>query len=330
MQILPCLLALLVGGFLRGEKSAGALTTSVATVSRAGADPLRPQKVNQDAVIHTRLLGDEPSLCVGVMDGHGLKGHVVTDYMAQQLPVRLAEQLRTPRPQSDWEARMQELAHFDVGADIDNTDDDTAKPQYADIHHALRHAFHQTHTDALEQAGVPAGRSGTTCIVVLVDEAQGVLHVAHVGDSRALCITADGAIQVLTTETTVAKDPADRARVAAGEGRIDARGNVWYGPVAIAMTRALGDGVMLRAGVVPTPRVTTSARLPASVLVVATDGLWDVLSNEQVRDIVLAYADSSVEKMAAQLALQARQAWIGDLPLQEEKVDDITCVVARL
>jgi serine/threonine protein phosphatase PrpC len=325
MKIRPTLLA---GGLL--PHSGLAMTTpDVATYSRAGADPNRPQKVNQDAAIHTRLV-DDSYLCLGVMDGHGLKGHLVSDYMSTQLPRRLEEQLRTPCPQTKWEARMKELANFDIREDSIAADANDNSNQHRVIHNALRHAFHQTHTDALEQAGVPAGRSGTTGIVALLDEQQQALHVAHVGDSRALRIsTADGSLEVLTTETTVAKCPDERARIMAGEGRIDEGGNVWYGPVAIAMTRALGDGVMLRAGVVPTPRVASFHCLPLSVLVVATDGLWDVLSNDQVRDIVLECSDS-VEDMVEQLARRARQAWIGDLPLKEEEVDDITCVVARL
>eukprot|EP00977_Amphora_coffeiformis_P024874 scaffold17426_cov170-Amphora_coffeaeformis.AAC.7 len=259
------------------------------------------------------------------MDGHGLKGHLVTQFMSQQLPKRIAEQLDNPCPKSEWEQKMKDLAKFDMSGETESATVDSMDHQT--IHSALRHAFHQTHVDAMNTEGVPSGRSGTTCIACLIDDEY--IHVAHVGDSRALRIRMDGSCEALTTETTVSNLPADAERIQAGEGRTDGQGNVWYGPVGISMTRALGDAVMLRAGVVPTPVVRSFPRESSSILVVATDGIWDALSNEQVCDIVQR-DKTSLETIADQLATQARQTWIGDLPGMEEKVDDITCIVAKL
>ena len=48
----------------------------------------------------------------------------------------------------------------------------------------------------------------------------------------------------------------ERARIeSCPQARIDGRGNVFWGPVGIAMTRALGDAILLRAGVLPWPIV---------------------------------------------------------------------------
>lgn len=263
------------------------------------------------------------------MDGHGLKGHLVTEYMSQQLVQRLAEQLENSTPQVEWEEKMKALCNFQVESNLEQEEN------HARIHDSLRHAFHQTHVDAVNAMDVPAGRSGTTCIACLIDDSH--IHVAHVGDSRAILVRPTTAsdnpsslpFQVLTTETTVANLPEDAERVKAGEGRMDGQGNVWYGPVGISMTRALGDAVMLRAGVVPTPLVESHCREPGSFLVIATDGVFDVLSNEVVSKIVQE-SSSSVETIVENLAARARQGWIGDLPLMEEKIDDITCVVAHI
>jgi len=259
------------------------------------------------------------------MDGHGLKGHLVTHYMSQQLPKRIAEQLDKSYPQSEWEQKMKELAKFDADSDTESTADD--KVDHQRIHSALRHAFHQTHVDAMNKEEVPAGRSGTTCIACIIDDDY--IHVACVGDSRALRVRMDGSWESLTTETTVSNMPADAERIQAGEGRTDGQGNVWYGPVGIIMTRALGDAVMLRAGVVPTPIVRSFPRGPSSIVVVATDGIWDVLSNDKVRDIVQR-DKTSLETIVDRLATHAQQTWVGDLPRMEEKIDDITCIVAKL
>jgi len=133
---------------------------------------------------------------------------------------------------------------------------------------------------------------------------------------------------VLAHETTTAVAQ-ERARVNKCEGRVDAMGNhVFYGPVGIAMTRAVGDAVMLRAGVIPSPQVDRYELTEECRIVVATDGVFDVLSNQQVRDVVddTLRAGGSAQEAADALANTAKRKWLGDLPI-EAKVDDITCIV---
>ena len=301
---------------------------AIAARSIGGADPNRPQKVNQDAffqaVVPSSSVIARKNICLmGVMDGHGLKGHLVTQFLSKQLPNRIVEQLDNPSPEEEWEVKMKDLANFDIDDEINNSKGD----DYFEIHCAIRYAFHQAHIDAINAPDVPAGRSGTTCIACLIDDA--CIHVAHVGDSKAILVHSDGTGQMLTTETTVSNLPRDAARISIGEGRIDGLGNVWYGPVGISMTRALGDAVMLRAGVVPTPIVQSFPRSDSCTLVVATDGVWDVLSHEDVCGIA-SNKYLSLEQIVDQITEQARQKWIGDLPVMEEKVDDITCIVAKL
>ena len=48
----------------------------------------------------------------------------------------------------------------------------------------------------------------------------------------------------------------ERARIeSCPQARIDGRVNDFWGPVGIAMTRAVGDAIILRAGVLPWPIV---------------------------------------------------------------------------
>lgn len=320
-------------------------TLTIASRTVGGSDPNRPQKVNQDALFHCPVMitktGGSIVTCFGVMDGHGLKGHLVTQFLAKQLPQRIAEQLANPTPLTEWEEKMKQLANFDVQADVAasimvESQDTQHQQQHHIIHNALRHAFHQAHVDAMEAVDVPAGRSGTTCIVCLLDDTH--IHVAHVGDSRAVLYGTSSSWQALTSETTVANFASTEGqRIADGKGRVDGQGNVWYGPVGISMTRALGDAVMLQAGVVPTPIVQSFPRDDDKnhILVVATDGIWDVLDNDCVGEIVQQYQDasssSSVQDLLDELIDQARKRWIGDLPIMdEEKVDDITCIVAKV
>jgi serine/threonine protein phosphatase PrpC len=289
----------------------------------------RPQKVNQDA--HFQFFTGSYT-CVGVLDGHGLKGHLLTEYLAKQLPIQIQQQLQSPTVIPELEEQLQRLS----GLPADNFILPNDSPP---IHQALVNSFHAAHWDAMQNPDIPAGRNGATCIVCLMNETH--IHVAFVGDSRAIRVSSsrvdadflpggkkqlEVAVSTLTTETTV-QLAAEKARIKQGEGTI--RGtNVFYGPVGIAMTRALGNAVMLRAGVVPTPMVETFLRMDGESIILATDGVWDVLSNQQVGGIV---ADSNdVEAAAKCIADTAKQNWIGDLPIADEaSVDDITCIVVR-
>eukprot|EP00971_Amphidinium_carterae_P101528 2009647-Amphidinium_carterae.1 len=193
----------------------------------------------------------------------------------------------------------------------------------------------------MKDSTVPAGRNGCTCIVGWLEEVEDSdkqkLHVAHVGDSRAVCLycSGDGKSQArpLTRETTVESMADEKARIEACEGQI-INNNVFYGPQGIAMTRSLGNVVMMRAGVVPTPLVESFELSKETVLVFATDGVWDVLSNEQVAEIVhegMVEEGRTTQQTAERLSDEAKKAWIGTLPLLDDvpKVDDITCLVVQ-
>jgi serine/threonine protein phosphatase PrpC len=348
----------------------------VGTCTIAGTDSDRPQKVNQDAFFSTSFVINTTSashqkdyyVCAGVMDGHGLKGHVVTDFLAKQLPLCIQKQLHQPQRLLEWEEKVADLGNYYCQLQQQQQQQEENHDDVQHHHQILINAFHQAHVQAMENPEVPAGRSGATCIACLVDKDD--IRVAYVGDSRAIrifltgplsrpetTIAASPMVQVLAAETTVQKMPTERARIEAciqkqqqqeqgggGGIRIDANGNIWYGPAAIAMTRALGDAVMLRAGVIPTPIVETFSRrssksdvsttlrsaAPSSLIIMATDGIWDVLNNDQVAEIAQSTfaLTNSVDELASILSQTARQRWKGDIdmPLMDEKSDDITCV----
>lgn len=283
--------------------------TSVDVVCIPGSDFDRPQKVNQDNYF---IAGN----FYGVMDGHGLKGHVLTEYLSKQLPAKLHEQLAFAAPVAELEDQVKKFARFNLEADVFVDGNQQQRL-------ALVNAFHQVHWEACKDPDVPAGRSGTTCVSCLIGNTN--IYTAHVGDSRAILISEDGAaIKTLCRETTAKNFEAERDRIERAEGRIDRNGNVFYGPVGIAMTRSLGNAVMLRAGVIPTPMVAKFPKPASGVIVLATDGIWDVLSNEQVAEIV----KDTKNDIAQSIADEARKKWIGNF--MDEKVDDITCMLIRL
>ena len=290
---------------------------SISSYSLAGSDPDRPSKVNQDAFFHQEL--DNGSIAFGVLDGHGLQGHILTRFLSLAFPSILNNCMATDyQPTIQLQEYQQQL--INIGKDT-NT---------ANYPHFLCQAFHLGHFSAMQHPNVPAGRSGTTCLVGVLKGTH--LEMCHVGDSRAILMTMtmmdNHVIIPLTIENNVKQMPLELERIQQGEGRIDAMGNIFYGPQGIAMTRSLGNAVMLRAGILPTPIISNPIQLAkGATIVLATDGVWDVLSNEEVRDIVM--KTDNFDTAGRVLAEAAQQKWIGDLPM-EGKVDDITCVIVQI
>ena len=126
--------------------------------------------------------------------------------------------------------------------------------------------------------GVPP--SGSTACLVIVTPKH--LVCANLGDSRACYAGAEGVTAL--SEDHKPSLPAERARIEAADGhvlmdRVDG---------SLAMSRALGDLELkdasmdqLKQKVSPEPEVVVAERLPTdTVMVVACDGIFDVMSND--------------------------------------------------
>ncbi len=105
------------------------------------------------------------------------------------------------------------------------------------------------------------------------------------------------------------------------------------------MTRALGDSVMARAGVIPTPEVTQlclSEEVQSEggnesyrcLLLLASDGIFDVMSNEDAihfLDKTIANTET-LDNACSGLVQEARDKWQAGLPL-DVRIDDTSAVV---
>ena len=333
------------------------------SVSEAGSDPDSPGKVNQDVAFHHGLVG-ERFLFGGVLDGHGKKGHVLNEFLGSYIPKSLEDYLGQILDEDE-----------DVGSGDSNNDSGGIEDidMHSKIEKVMVDTFENAHLAARMDESVPAGRSGTTCVVCIVDTRTAKIYTGNVGDSRAIIAFKrlsvddsdagadagvnddsnhdDWTVVPLSNETTTKRE-CERARIDKGEGRIDSGGNVWYGPVGIAMTRALGDAVMLRAGVLSTPEVTCfdlNEDIPVRMqaqgqdreyayaldgiihsvrICIGSDGIFDVLKNEEANTYLHGQIQSgkSLEESCNMLVEEARRKWKGGLPL-DVRIDD-TSVVA--
>ncbi|KAH6806819.1 Protein phosphatase 2C family protein, partial [Perilla frutescens var. frutescens] len=163
------------------------------------------------------------------------------------------------------------------------------------------------------------------------------LVISNLGDSRAVLCTRDSNNELIAKQLTVDLKPnlpAEKERILSRRGRVlpmQEEPNVhrvWLPDQdcpGLAMARAFGDFCLKDYGLISTPEVTYRRLTDNDEFVVlASDGIWDVLSNSDVIKIV---ASARKRSMAAKMLIdEAHRAWRYKFPCA--KIDD--CVVVCL
>jgi len=150
------------------------------------------------------------------------------------------------------------------------TPEDALRGAYADVDRGLADAEHV---------------GSTAATVAIVDRR---VVAAWVGDSQIIA-GADGAVRFVSPAHRL-DDAAEHARVVAAGAEID-RVYVMRGQYGVMVTRALGDTWLRPVGVVATPSTATIDLnlLPTPFVAIASDGLWDVLSADEVAHVFVTH-----------------------------------------
>jgi serine/threonine protein phosphatase PrpC len=260
--------------------------------TRQGIKPGNPAWVNQDSQLAMQLPGDR--LLVGVFDGHGENGH---------------------RASGCAKAVMTQLAPGFLGGL-------NAGPAQ------LRRLFAQVQAEFQSQQIFQ--HSGTTATVALIDPVAGVVSVAHVGDST-LALYHGGQLSFQTNDHRI--DAAAEQRIKMHGGGIQVVGGQSkrvYVPnngrgyaVGLSLDRSLGDLDLAQAGVIGEPEVQTNLPFhPGTVLIIASDGVWDVVPKALAVQAVMM---PDIEESAHNLVDHARSRWAAG----QGQIDDITAVVVK-
>ncbi|KAF8038470.1 hypothetical protein BT93_B1111 [Corymbia citriodora subsp. variegata] len=175
--------------------------------------------------------------------------------------------------------------------------------------------------------------SGTTA-VTLVKQGHYVV-IGNVGDSRAVLGTRDKDGSLIAIQLTVdlkPSIPAEAERIRRCRGRVFALrdepevARVWLpnnNSPGLAMARAFGDFCLKNFGLISVPDLSCLCLSEKDeFIVLATDGIWDVLSNKEVVEIIAsAPARSSASRALVEHAVRA---WRHKYPTS--KVDDCAAV----
>jgi len=271
---------------------------------------LKPESPNQDAWF---IVGVEQVFSVyGVFDGHGQRGHDVSNFVSEALPKLIVKNPQflagnTHQLLMDSFQRMQ----FLIGAQ-----------------------------DELKR--LSAQLSGTTATVAVHDHVAQKLTLAHVADSSAVLgryrkgKKRELEAIVLTRDHKPSLQD-ERARIERSGGRVifDGYANYrvyvknqkWPG---LILSRCLGD---LKGheccGVIAEPEVTELQIAPNDhVVLLCSDGVWEFIRPDEAVRLVSEYSSSQAMVAAERLAKEAWDRWI--LEESSSVVDDITVVLVYL
>jgi serine/threonine protein phosphatase PrpC len=289
---------------VRRDSNAGHEAYGLGLQCRKG---LKPEAPNQDSFSVMQV--DGIFSMYGVYDGHGAKGHDISDYVKDMLPKLILGDRRfgtsdMPTMLFDKYREMQEL--------ISKTE---------------------------QQKSMGAMMAGTTCTVVVHDLGQNKITVSHVADSTAVLARYTDASHKEIKAIQLTRDhkpdlPDERARIEAAGGRVVFDGYTNHRVYAknarypgLNMSRCLGDLVGHReAGCSCEPEVNEHWLCPEDhMLLLCSDGVWEFISPQQAVDIVMPFGPAQAGKAAEKLAQQAWDLWIKEEGGQV--VDDITVIL---
>eukprot|EP00347_Sterkiella_histriomuscorum_P003649 403363481 len=181
--------------------------------------------------------------------------------------------------------------------------------------------------------------SGSTCCSVLFD--MNTLFVANCGDSRAMMCSYSPKSGIKITSLSQDHKPSlpeEMSRIKQSGGRVETikgPNNENWGPERVwlmhedspglAMSRSLGDNQAHLIGVIPDPDVMKYDLTPDDkFIVIASDGVFEFLENEQVAELIWPYfVKHSPEAAGNALVRAAAQKWKEN----DTVIDDITCII---
>ncbi|CAD8137919.1 unnamed protein product [Paramecium octaurelia] len=281
------------------------LIKSAYTKSQAGKNEDNLTKTNQDSFISLQSFKDNMSL-FGVCDGHGQEGHKCSQFIRDNLPKNISSQL-SQSPSS--------------------------------ITESISKSFIRTNSQLCNAEEIITTFSGSTTVISLI--VDDTIYTANVGDSRSIIcrLQSNGVKTAISLSNDHKPDlPQERRRIEQSGGRVEpyidfdgsslGPSRVWLKSEDIpglAMSRSFGDKVAASCGVICEPEILTHKIQEGDLfMVLASDGVWEFLSNEQVIDMIYPYyVQDEGNAACVRIVKESIKLW----KLNDTVIDDITIVI---
>ena len=260
------------------------------------------QKINQDNFfIKKNFLNESEQFFIGICDGHGIQGHLISEFVSNNLPNYLNE-----------------------------ITDKSIKKAYLTIQNLLQN----------ENNKIDSSLSGTTCTSIIVSQNK-VICANVGDSRAILSRYENGAYNSINLSRDHKPTESDEMkRILSKGGRIrpffDVTINEYIGPDRIwlnnseipglAMSRSIGDTIAHSVGIISEPEIIKIDFVGSEkFIVIASDGIWEYIDSDECVKIVKDYYENNMDAVGGLNALvkEAFKRW----KIEEDNIDDITAIV---
>ncbi|KAK7849833.1 putative protein phosphatase 2c 25 [Quercus suber] len=184
-----------------------------------------------------------------------------------------------------------------------------------EIDEAVKQGYLNTDSDFLKEDM----RGGSCCVTALIR--KGNLVVSNVGDCRAV-LSRGGVAEALTSDHRPSRKD-EKERIETLGGYVDFCHGVWRIQGSLAVSRGIGDR-HLKQWVIAEPDTKVLRIIPEyEFLILASDGLWDKVSNQEAVDIARPLCIDTPQPLTACKML-------ADLSASRGSSDDISVMLIQL
>ena len=290
-------------------------------LSKPGKDEIGNTKINQDSyIVLTNINGVKDFNIFGILDGHGVEGHLVSQFIAKYIQVE-----------------FQTHPSLEKIKDIKNLYKKLISRNYVIIKDIFINADH-----ALKDEDIDSDNSGTTCVLVI----QVGHHIicANTGDSRAVLIFDENNDNNLNNIKVYPLSYDSKPENSEEKKRILKMGGVvnkiitkygdGIGPYRVwaknkdypglAMSRSIGDFNGKNIGIIPDPEIIEcNLTIYSKYIVICSDGVWEFLNNEDIMNFGKKYyLEHNPRGFCKELIDYSTNLW----KKEDVVVDDITVV----
>ena len=307
--------------------------------TQRGYYPSEPRKKNQDSVLVVEEMAigvaDGRPAFFGVFDGHGKYGDKTSNYVRDNIEAFLRDAVGEDGVVSD----VSDGSPFDMA--------------YSAAYETCNQCLH-------DNKRIDDSVSGTTAVSAWIQGST--IKVANIGDSRVVVARWDEgkgqlvAVALSRDQTPYRRDERERCKAAGARVMsmdmldgivpmsddwgdddvklgevVDTAGDpprIWHPTEKYpgnAFTRSVGDALSEPMGVFGTPEISTYELDDCcEFLIVASDGIWEFLTNQAVVDAAAQFRDPV--EACDHLVKQAYHAWLDN----EVRTDDISCIVVHV
>ena len=292
-------------------------------------------KINQDSLFKVKF-GDLNYSYYGVCDGHGPLGHLVSNFIKSNITFIVYKNLKSLLVEK--KSKCDNVNNSDNNVNLKDIDDSNI-----DFPKLFKDSFLLMESKLSSNKSIDIELSGTTCISLLF--CQDRIISSNIGDSRAIKGLYNSELKkweyIPLSRDHKPSEPDEAERIKNCKGIIHPyidEDKKYVGPQRVwnegeelpglAMSRSFGDNLAKKVGVCCEPEVKIFPyNKEDKFIVIASDGLWEYVNNEEVVEIVGKYHEKNdCDGAVSELYELSRERWVK----YDDYIDDISIIIVFL